>query len=77
MKRLIKHILILLLLALALTSCASSSKNRSELRGLMLMDNKQLPRNKQYYSSHNKKVKREACRKYRNNSRDLYRSKRY
>ncbi|MFO7622126.1 MAG: hypothetical protein R6W81_12815 [Bacteroidales bacterium] len=76
MKRLIILSLISLLLALALASCASSRKNRSELRGLMLMDNKELPRNKPYYSSHNKKVKREACRKYRSNNRNLYRSRR-
>ncbi len=71
------HSLILLLLALTLSSCATNSKNRSELRGLMLMDNKELPRNKPYYSRNNKKVKKEACRKYRSNSRDLYRSRRY
>ncbi|MBW6501329.1 MAG: hypothetical protein K0B05_08050 [Bacteroidales bacterium] len=76
MKRFIIPALILLLVALTLASCASSRKNRSELRGLMLMDNKHLPRNKPYYSSHNKKLKREASRKYRSNNRDLYRSRR-
>lgn len=62
--------LILLLFAVALTSCATSRKNQSELRGLMLLDNLQLSRNRAYYSRHNLKVKKDAYRKFAKNSRN-------
>jgi hypothetical protein len=69
MKRLIISMLILLLFVVAFTSCATSRKSHSELRGLMLLDNLQLSRNKAFYSRHNIKTKNEAYRKYRKNSR--------
>jgi ABC-type Zn uptake system ZnuABC Zn-binding protein ZnuA len=70
MKRLIIFMLILLF-ALVLTSCATSRKSQSELKGLMLLDNLQLVRNKAFYSRHNIKTKNEAYRKYKKNSRYL------
>ena len=71
MKSLIISMLILLLFVVTLTSCATSRKSHSELRGLMLLDNLQLSRNKAFYSRHNIKTKNEAYRKYRKNSRYL------
>jgi hypothetical protein len=62
-RSLIILMLILLLFALALTSCSTSRKNISELRGLMLQDNLQLSRNREFYSRHNEKIKRDAFRK--------------
>jgi len=72
MRRLTIYTIFLLLLAFTLTSCATSKKNIGELKGLMLLDNKQLSRNKPYYSSHNKKTKKAAYRKYKDNRRHLY-----
>jgi hypothetical protein len=69
MKRLIISMFILLLFVVALTSCATSRKSHSELRGLMLLDNLQLSKNKAFYSRHNIKTKNEAYRKYKKNSR--------
>jgi hypothetical protein len=71
MKRLIISVIILLLVAMALSSCATSRKNQSELRGLMLLNNLQLPRNKAFYSRHNIKTRNEAYRRYKKNSRNL------
>jgi hypothetical protein len=71
MKRLIISVLILLLVAMAFTSCATSRKSKGELKGLMLLDNLQLPRNKAFYSKHNMRTKNMAYRKYRKNSRFL------
>ena len=71
MKRLIISNLVLLLFVVTLTSCATSRKSRDELKGLMLLDNIQLSRNKAFYSRHNMKTKNEAFRKYRKNSRYL------
>jgi hypothetical protein len=71
MKRLIISVIVLLLLAMALSSCATSRKNQSELRGLMLLNNLQLPRNKAFYSRHNIKTRNEAYRRYKKNSRNL------
>ena len=71
MKRLIISVLVLLLFALALTSCATSRKNQNELRGLMLLENLQLSRNKAFYSRHNIKTRNEAYRRYKKNSRNL------
>ncbi len=76
MKRLTVYTLFLLLFAFTLTNCATSKKNIGELKGLMLLDNKQLARNKPYYSRHNKKAKKIAFRKYKNNHRQLYGKKR-
>jgi hypothetical protein len=69
MKKLIISMFILLLFVVALTSCATSRKSHSELRGLMLLDNLQLSKNKAFYSRHNIKTKNEAYRKYKKNSR--------
>jgi hypothetical protein len=71
MKRSIISLLVLLLFTLLLTSCATSRKNHSELRGLMLLDNLQLGRNKAFYSKHNIKTRNEAYRKFKKNSRNL------
>jgi hypothetical protein len=71
MKRLIISLLISLLVVLAFNSCATSRKNMSELKGLMLLENLQLKRNRAFYSKHNMKTKKEALRKYRKNSRYL------
>lgn len=71
MKRLITSVLVLLLFVLALTSCATSRKNQSELRGLMLLENLQLSRNKAFYSRHNIKTRNEAYRRYKKNNRNL------
>lgn len=49
------------------SSCSSSKKSYSEKRGLMLLDNTQLDRNKAYYSKHNKKTKNKAYKKYKKN----------
>jgi hypothetical protein len=54
---------------MALTSCSSSRKSQSELRGLMLQENLQLSRNRAFYSKHNMKTKKEAYTKYKKNSR--------
>jgi hypothetical protein len=59
MIRLIISVLVLFLLAVELAGCASSKKNYGELRGLMLLENTQLGRNKGYYSKHKaKKISR-------------------
>jgi hypothetical protein len=54
-----------------LAGCASAKKNQNELRGLMLLENLQMKRNKAYYSKHNIKTKREAYKRYKKNSRNL------
>lgn len=69
MRRLIISVLILLLLAVASTSCYSSRKSQSELRGLMLQENLKLKRNRAFYSKHNMKTKREIYKKHKKNSR--------
>lgn len=71
MKKLVISLIIILALGMALPGCASARKTRSELRGLMLLDNLQLGRNKAYYSKHNIKTKKIAYRKYRKNNRYL------
>jgi hypothetical protein len=71
MKRLIISLLISLLFVLAFTSCATSRKNESELKGLMLLEDLQLKRNREFYSRHNMKTRNEALRKYKKNSRYL------
>jgi hypothetical protein len=60
-----------MLFTLIFTSCATSRKNHNELKGLMLLNNLQLNRNKAFYSRHNIKTKNEAYRKYRKNSKHL------
>jgi hypothetical protein len=63
LKSVISFLLVLLLVAPA-TSCSSAKKSRTELRGLMLLDNTQLGRNKSYYSKHNSKKLKKSYRKY-------------
>ncbi|MBK7711905.1 MAG: hypothetical protein IPJ37_13795 [Bacteroidales bacterium] len=53
--RLITSVLVLIVLAVGITGCASGKKNYSEKRGLMLLENTQLGRNKGYYSKHKAK----------------------
>lgn len=64
MLRSVISVLIILILAAPLTSCSSAKKSRTELRGLMLLDNTQLGRNKGYYSKHNSKKLKKSYRKY-------------
>jgi len=64
-------VLTMFLFAAAFTSCATSRKSKGELKGLMLLDNLQLPRNKAFSSKHNMRTKNVAYRKYRKNSRLL------
>jgi hypothetical protein len=71
MKKLIISLLVLLFFTLVMTSCATSRKNHAELRGLMLLENLQLGRNKAFYSKHNIKTRNEAYRKFKKNSRNL------
>jgi hypothetical protein len=65
MRRRIINLFILLFIVLASTSCYSSRKNNSELRGLMLQDNLQLKRNRAYYSKHNKQTMKKGYKRYR------------
>jgi hypothetical protein len=53
-KRIIS-LLVVLLLIMSLSGCSSSKKSTSDLRGLMLLDNTQLGRNRSYYSRHDSK----------------------
>jgi len=61
--------LLLLLMVVALTGCSASRKNYNELKGLMLLDNLQLQRNRAFYSRHNIKTRSNAFKKYKKNSR--------
>jgi hypothetical protein len=56
MMKLIISVLIVLALASALAGCASAKKSNAEKRGLMLLENTQLGRNKGYYSKHKAKT---------------------
>ena len=62
-------VLILAMLVLASIGCAANRRYNSELRGLMIQDNLKLPRNREYYSKHNIKARKEADHKFRKNSR--------
>ena len=55
MRKLFISVIVLLLLDAAFAGCASKKKNYSEKRGLMLLENTQLGRNKGYYSKHRTK----------------------
>jgi uncharacterized protein YceK len=63
MIRSIMAVLVLLVITIALAGCASSKKNYREKRGLMLLDNTQLGRNKGYYSKHKAKTLDHAYKK--------------
>jgi hypothetical protein len=60
-----------LLLVTTFSGCATSKKNHNELKGLMLLNNLQLSRNKAFYSRHIMKMKQDAYRRYKKNSRNL------
>ena len=54
----VKHIislLVVLVLLTAISACSTSKKSTAELRGLMLLENTQLGRNRSYYSRHDAK----------------------
>lgn len=53
-KRIIS-LLVALVLLTALSACSASKKSTVELRGLMLLENTQLGRNRSYYSRHDAK----------------------
>ena len=53
--KLITSVLILFMLALGIAGCASGRKSYTQKRGLMLLENTQLGRNKGYYSKHKAK----------------------
>jgi hypothetical protein len=60
MMRVIISVVVLLVFTVALAGCASGKKSYSEKRGLMLLENTQLGRNKGYYSKHKaKKIDRD------------------
>ncbi len=48
----IVSVIISLMLAAALTGCSPGKKSYTELRGLMLLENTQIGRNRSYYSKH-------------------------
>jgi hypothetical protein len=66
MIRLIISVFIVVALAVSLPGCASTRKSRAEMRGLMLLENTQLGRNKGYYSKHKSKEISKTHRKYEN-----------
>lgn len=51
--------------------CSSSRKTFHELKGLMLLSNLQLEKNKAFYSKHNVKARNDALKRYRKNNREL------
>jgi len=55
MRKLFISVIVLLLLEAAFAGCAAKKKSYSEKRGLMLLENTQLGRNKGYYSKHRAK----------------------
>jgi hypothetical protein len=55
----------------AFTGCASSRKNYNELKGLMLLDNVHLQRNRAFNSKHSIKARNDAYKRYKKNSRAL------
>jgi hypothetical protein len=52
MVRSIISVIVFLVLAAALTGCSPGKKSYTELRGLMLLENTQIGRNRSYYSKH-------------------------
>lgn len=64
MKKSFISVLIVLLLAVPFTCCSSAKKSRTELRGLMLLENTQLGRNKSYYSKHKSVKLKKSYKKY-------------
>jgi hypothetical protein len=64
MIRSVISVLIVILVAVSLSSCSSSKKSNTELRGLMLLENTQLGRNKGYYSKHKSTKLKKSYKKY-------------
>lgn len=65
MKRVLITIAFLFALVFVCNSCASARKNNRSLESLMLQENTKLRINREYYSRHNTKTKKDAYRKYR------------
>jgi hypothetical protein len=55
MMRFIISLLVVLVFVTFLSGCSYSRKSKTELRGLMLMENTQLGRNRSYYSRYGEK----------------------
>ena len=66
MKQIIS-VLIFLALASALAGCAAGKKSYAEKKGLMLLENTQLGRNKGYYSKHKAKTLDRSYKKIKKN----------
>lgn len=64
MIRSVISVLILILLAVPFTCCSSAKKSHAELKGLMLLENTQLGRNKSYYSKHKSSKLKKSYKKY-------------
>jgi len=71
MRRIIISCIICLMVIAVFTGCSSSRKNFHELKGLMLLSNLQLEKNKAFYSKHNTRTRSDAFKKYRKNNRAL------
>ncbi len=67
MTRFIISVLILVVLASVSGGCASGKKAYNEKRGLMLLENTQLGRNKGYYSKHKAKTLDRSYKKIKKN----------
>jgi len=65
--------LLILFFVLLLSSCYAKRKTYSSLKGLMLLENTQLGRNKELYSKHNIKTLKSAKKKYRKQAKYRYR----
>jgi len=60
--------LFILIFILLLVGCSSTKHcSNNERKNLMLLENTELGRNKEFHSKHNKKTKRKAYRKYKKN----------
>lgn len=68
MRTLIKFLFVLLMFAFVSGGCSSGRKSYSELRGLMLLENTQLGRNRTYYSKHKSKRIKDYHRKFNRKS---------
>jgi len=60
---------VFLLAFLLLAGCSSTKKSYSEKRGLMLLENTQMSRNKALYSKHNRQTQKAAYKKFKKNNR--------
>jgi len=58
-------IFLIICFCILLSSCYSNRRHTSSLRGLMLLENTQLGRNKAFYSKQNKKTKKITYRKFK------------